>query len=196
MSKDLEDIFQKGFKIQTRLAPEAHPAEPDAEPSPGNGDEQSPNGDPNDADMEVDGPGSSGNTAPVTGSMQVNDSLHSPSEPHEIEHMMDDRSNIGNNTFPDSEFFPSGSTTMLPSSSRLEDFTPFSGNMSPLTEQLDRTATTIGTTPDPSTGTYRSDVETPMTFSEDPFRLKDGRLSDIPELSPLEEVSFSTLLEI
>ncbi|XP_031371624.1 sister chromatid cohesion 1 protein 3 isoform X2 [Punica granatum] len=100
-----------------------------------------------------------------------------------------DESGTGPGTF---HGFVSSPPRSGPSSSRRSEFTPFSDNdMSLLSEIPQSTAVRSDDQSLPdlgmSTGSFGSDLDTPIPFSEERFGLGENRLSDIQELDTAEE---------
>ncbi|XP_010032394.2 sister chromatid cohesion 1 protein 3 [Eucalyptus grandis] len=108
----------------------------------------------------------------------------------EIEHLRHDRDQTGGN-FLD---FVSLPIRGIDSSLGRDTFTPISGSLGSAPELPEGSTAGTGVLPTPdaatSTGTFRSDTETPLTFIEENQVEENTCLSDIPEMTAAEELSF------
>lgn len=117
----------------------------------------------------------------------------------EIEHLRDDVAptdgNILHEVLPMPSTLVSSPVTSMPSSSRQEDFTPAATSLGEQSDQVGRTIDSVLPTPDPAASTgLHSDMDTPLTFTEEDLRFEATALSDIPEFENSAGVCYVTIL--
>ncbi|XP_039155377.1 uncharacterized protein LOC120286864 [Eucalyptus grandis] len=108
----------------------------------------------------------------------------------EIEHLRHDKDQTGGNFLDFVSLWIRGIDSFL----GRDTFTPISGSLGSAPELPEGSTVGTGVLPTPdaatSTGPFRSDTETPLTFIEENQVEENTCLSDIPEMSAAEELSF------